>query len=258
MHQHRVAAAVAVEDLLAGERDLDRPAEHERHLRRYDLVVERIALAAEAAAVRAGDDPHARRRQPQHLGQRPVEVVRRLGGRADGDAVVVLGHRHGRVLLHGEVGVPLVEERVLEDLVGRGEAAVQVAEGHRDRLVDVAVVAVVVNPRLGGIQSILRWTRSSRSGSYSTRTLKAASQAASSVTAATATTGSPTKRTLSGQSACSSCDTGRMPNGIGKSRPVRTAEDARNLLRLGEIDRLDQGVGDGASGPAAGRPCVET
>src|SRR3954451_23747101 len=59
------------------------------------------------------------------------------------------------------------------------------------------------------------------SGSYSTFTLKAASQAASSVVAATAATGSPTKRTLSGQRACSSCETGRMPNGIGVSFPVR-------------------------------------
>src|SRR5580693_300292 len=59
------------------------------------------------------------------------------------------------------------------------------------------------------------------SGSYSTRTRAAASAAASSETAATAATGSPTKRTLSGQRACSSWDTGRMPNGTGKSAPVR-------------------------------------
>src|SRR3954469_8330745 len=58
-------------------------------------------------------------------------------------------------------------------------------------------------------------------GSYVTLTLSAASQAASSVVAATAATGSPTKRTLSGQRACSSCETGRMPNGIGVSLPVR-------------------------------------
>ncbi len=59
------------------------------------------------------------------------------------------------------------------------------------------------------------------SGSYSTRTASAASQAASSVAAATAATGSPTKRTRSGQRACSSCDTGRMPKGMGRSLPVR-------------------------------------
>src|SRR5262245_38541957 len=61
------------------------------------------------------------------------------------------------------------------------------------------------------------------SGSYSTRMAFIASKAVSSSTAATAATGSPTKRTLSVPSACSSWLTGRMPNGIGRSRPVRIA-----------------------------------
>src|SRR5918999_4143183 len=59
--------------------------------------------------------------------------------------------------------------------------------------------------------------------SYSTSISSHASAAASSSSAATAATGSPTNRTCSGQSACSSCETGRMPNGIGRSRPVSTA-----------------------------------
>src|SRR5881394_1827546 len=50
-----------------------------------------------------------------------------------------------------------------------------------------------------------------------------AAVAVSSLVAATAATGSPMKRTLSTQSACSSCDTGRIPNGIGRSFPVSTA-----------------------------------
>src|SRR2546425_7031910 len=50
-----------------------------------------------------------------------------------------------------------------------------------------------------------------------------AAVAVSSVVAATAATGSPMKRTLSTQSACSSCETGRIPNGIGRSGPVSTA-----------------------------------
>src|SRR5580765_6773468 len=50
-----------------------------------------------------------------------------------------------------------------------------------------------------------------------------AAVAVSSVVAATAATGSPMKRTFSTHSACSSCETGRIPNGIGRSRPVRTA-----------------------------------
>src|SRR6266446_1418245 len=61
------------------------------------------------------------------------------------------------------------------------------------------------------------------SGSYSTRMAFMASKAMSSSRAATAATGSPTNRTLSGQRACSSWLTGRMPKGIGRSRPVSTA-----------------------------------
>ena len=83
-----MAAAVAVEDLLAGERDLDRPAEQQRRPGDDDLVVERIALAAEAAAVGRGDDADVRRRQRQHLGQRAVQVVRRLRRRGDGQLAV--------------------------------------------------------------------------------------------------------------------------------------------------------------------------
>src|SRR2546422_1167677 len=50
-----------------------------------------------------------------------------------------------------------------------------------------------------------------------------AAVAVSSVVAATAATGSPMKRTLSTQRVCSSCETGRIPNGIGRSGPVSTA-----------------------------------
>src|SRR5467141_1585378 len=50
-----------------------------------------------------------------------------------------------------------------------------------------------------------------------------AAVAVSSVVAATAATGSPMKRTFSTQSVCSSCETGKIPNGIGRSEPVSTA-----------------------------------
>src|SRR2546430_9652792 len=50
-HERRVAPAVAVKDLLAGEGDLYGPAGEHRELRHDDLVAERVALTAEAAAV---------------------------------------------------------------------------------------------------------------------------------------------------------------------------------------------------------------
>src|SRR5467141_285218 len=61
------------------------------------------------------------------------------------------------------------------------------------------------------------------SGSYSTLMRSRAAVAVSSLVAATAATGSPMNRTRSTHSACSSWETGRIPNGIGRSRPVRTA-----------------------------------
>ena len=64
---------------------------------------------------------------------------------------------------------------------------------------------------------------SAGSTSYSTSISFSAASAVSSSSAATAATGSPTKRTLSGASACSSWLTGRMPNGIGSSLPTSVA-----------------------------------
>ena len=59
------------------------------------------------------------------------------------------------MLLHRQVGVALVEEDVLEDLVGRGEALGHGAEVHRHLLVHVAALAVVMQPRLGGRERLL-------------------------------------------------------------------------------------------------------
>jgi hypothetical protein len=144
-----VPAPVAVEDLLPGEADLDRAVKNERRPGGDDLVVERVALPAEAAAVRRGHDPDVRRRKRERPGERAVEVVGRLRRREDAELAIGIDHRERRVLLDREVRVPLVEEDVLEDAVGDGERALHVAELERDALVDVALVAVVVNPRLG-------------------------------------------------------------------------------------------------------------
>jgi hypothetical protein len=46
---------MAAEHLFAGDADLQGSVEPERGLRDHDLVVERIALAGEATAVRSGD-----------------------------------------------------------------------------------------------------------------------------------------------------------------------------------------------------------
>src|SRR3712207_8802257 len=61
-------------------------------------------------------------RRPPRSTLFPYATLFRSRG-VEGHPVVVLGDRHGGVLLHGQVGVALVEDRVLEDLVGLGESA---------------------------------------------------------------------------------------------------------------------------------------
>ena len=56
--------------------------------------------------------------------------------------------RNRRVLLHRQMRVAFVEESVFANQIGFGESFVHVAELERDFLVDVAAVAVFVNPRL--------------------------------------------------------------------------------------------------------------
>ncbi len=148
-HQRRMAPAVAVEHLFARERDLHRAPRHHRELRDGDLVAERIALAAEAAAVRRGDDADAGGRELEHLRQRAVHVVRCLGAAPQGELAVGGPLRHGRMLLHRQVGVALVEEQILAHQVGPREARLHVAELEVNEFVEVAAVAVIVDAGLG-------------------------------------------------------------------------------------------------------------
>jgi hypothetical protein len=115
----------------------------------HHLVGERVGLAAEAAAVGSGDHADAAGRPLQHLGQGTVHVVRALRAAVKREMLVEVDHRDRRVVLHREVGVALVEEDVFANRVGGLEPLFDVAELHRRRLVDVAVVGVVVDLRLG-------------------------------------------------------------------------------------------------------------
>ena len=144
-HQGRVTAPVAVEDLLARQADLDGPARDAREVRDDDLVVEDVRLAAEAAAVRRRDHADAGRRHREHLRERPVHVVRRLRRGPERELPVGTEVGDRSVLLEGEMGVAFVEVDVVVDAVRPGETLVEVAELHRDELVDVSGVAVVVN-----------------------------------------------------------------------------------------------------------------
>ncbi len=127
-HQHGMAAAMAVEHLLAREADLHRPVEQQRRLRDDDLVVERIALAAEAAAVRRGDHADVRRRHAPAPSRARGAGSAASGARPDHELAVGIHRRDRRVLLDRQVRVPLEEEHVVEHVVGAGERRVDVAE----------------------------------------------------------------------------------------------------------------------------------
>ena len=78
MHLHRMAAAVAVEHFLPGQRDLGGPAQLERQFGNHDFMIKRIALATECATVRTGYYPDARSWYVERLGQGTMHVMRTL------------------------------------------------------------------------------------------------------------------------------------------------------------------------------------
>ena len=203
-HQHRMPAAMAVEHFLARQGDLHRPIQQHRRFGDDDLVVERVALAAKPAAVGRRDDANVRGGQLEHLRQRAMQVVRRLGARVDDQLAVRILHADRRVLLERQVGVALEEKQVVEDVIRAGDRRVHVAKLQRDDFVDVALVAVLVDPRRRMGQRLLgRRDRAQRLVLDLDQRRRAAAAVTSS-RAITAATGSPTKRTTSGQSACSS------------------------------------------------------
>ena len=141
-------AAMAVEDFFTGERDLHRSPGFHRELGDDHLVVEWIALATEAATVGAGNDAHLRRRHLEHFCHRTVDVVRCLRRRPQRHLAVGPVGSKRRVLFHGKVRVALKEERVLAHDVSFGEPFLEIAELERDRLVDVALHALVELARM--------------------------------------------------------------------------------------------------------------
>ena len=79
-HLDGMAAAMAVEDLFATESELDGAAVAQGEERGGEVVGERLALAAEAAANGRDDHAQAAARNLQHFGDLAVDVVRGLGG----------------------------------------------------------------------------------------------------------------------------------------------------------------------------------
>ena len=95
-------------------------------------------------------------------------------------------------------------------MIGLGKPFFHVAEFQGHKFVDVPLIGVFVDLRIGFSQAFLN-DITVGSGSYSTRMSSKAASAVSSSKAATAATGSPTILTFSTQSASSSWLTGRIP-----------------------------------------------
>src|SRR5439155_20082217 len=74
-HENGMPAAVRIEDLFAGQRDLHRPSRQLRELAGHDLVREGIGLAAEAAPDRRRAHADLGGRRVEDLGEHTVEVV---------------------------------------------------------------------------------------------------------------------------------------------------------------------------------------
>ena len=212
---------MAVEHFFAVQTDLHRPVEQQRRLGDDDLVVEGIALATEAAAVRRGNDADVRRRHRQGLGEGAVQVVRGLRARIHDQLAVRIPQCHRGVLFDRQVRVAFEEEHVVEHMVGAVDRLIDVAELERHGLMHVAVIAVFVNAGLVVGQAIRRRREGAQRFVVDVDQIDRRSAVASS-RAMTAATGSPTKRTLSRHNACSSWLTGRMPYEIGKASPVST------------------------------------
>ena len=127
-HLHRVPAAVCVEDLFSVERDLHRSPRAHRKQRGRELVAERIALAAERAAVRGRDHADARPGQAEHLFELAVQVVGDLRRGPEGQLVIGAVRGDGAVRLDRRMRVAFEEEPVVAHVVRGRETAFEVAE----------------------------------------------------------------------------------------------------------------------------------
>src|SRR5688500_9018261 len=137
-------SAVAVEDFFASQGDFDRAAGEHRQLRHRQLMVERVAFAAEATAIGRSDNSNVARRQFQRLGERAMDVMRSLSGTPESQFPVGIKVCDGGMLLHRQMRVSLKEKDILAYEICFGEALIQIAEFQRDLFMYVVSVAIVV------------------------------------------------------------------------------------------------------------------
>src|ERR1043166_7843836 len=100
VHQYRMAAAMTIENFFARQRAFHRPAGNHRQLADDNLVIEGIAFAAKAAAVRRRDHSDVTRRYFQNFRERAMDVMRRLGRAPKSQLLVRIIVCNRRMLFH--------------------------------------------------------------------------------------------------------------------------------------------------------------
>src|SRR3990172_6014009 len=136
-HLDRMSTPVHVKGFFPGESELHRPSGYHRELGRAHLVREGIALAAKAAANRRRNHPDTAHGQLENLGESPVQIMGRLGGRPDSEFILrtILGQ--SAVLLHRQVRVALKEKGIFKNLIGLCKTLNYVAELKKEGLLDI-------------------------------------------------------------------------------------------------------------------------
>ncbi len=118
-------------------------------------MVVQVALAPETATVRAGDDAHVGRRHLQRIGERAMNIVRDLGGGPQRELALAVHRGNRGVLLDRQVGVALVEENVVEHVIGFRERFPDVAKLIGLKAMDVAPLSVALDTRFLGRERFL-------------------------------------------------------------------------------------------------------
>src|SRR5437764_2743723 len=112
-------------------------------------MIEGVALTAESAAVRRGDDAHARGRELQYFRHRAMHVMRRLRRGPQRQLSIGRPQRDRRVLLHRQMRAAFEKEQVLAYDVAFRDSRVGISELEVYELVQVAAIAVIVDARVG-------------------------------------------------------------------------------------------------------------
>src|SRR3989338_1625677 len=106
-----MASAMAIENLLAGQGELDRAPGPPGEIGRTDIVGKRVELSSESAAERGDDDAYALFRHREDLRDDPPEMKGSLAGAPQGE-LVVLPDREGGMFLERKVRIALIKKKV--------------------------------------------------------------------------------------------------------------------------------------------------